>query len=158
MHIIIGHTEKMAALAARKLSFSRRGFGLCQAVGVATGPNPKDKLLAVCVYHDFQPEFGTCQVSIVSWSPKWAKRGIIRALLHIPFEQYGVKKLWSLMELNNKRAIKFNEGIGFKREAVLRHQFGANRHAVFTSMMEPVYRNRWKQSKSPRINSAVGIV
>ncbi len=142
MKLIFGHSEALAKAAADEIPdiVGPNGFGLCQAIGVATGENPEDQLLAVCVYHDYHPEHKTCQVSIVSWSPKWAQRGVIKALLSVPFEQYGVNKLWSCTPHDNERALKFNKGIGFKREALLAHQFGKGRHAIITRMMASKYR------------------
>ena len=154
--LIFGQSARLAALAASKIRcVGASGFGPCQAIGVATGPTPDDSLLAVVVYSDYHPEFGTCQISIASWSPLWAQRGVIRALLGVPFDQYGVKKLWSMIEADNTRAIKLNLGLGFKREALLRHQFGAKRHAVLTAMMEPCYRQRWGRCAMPRVGSPV---
>lgn len=148
MNLVFGQSERLADMAAKELKgiWGNVGFGPCQAIGVATGLSNTDSLMAICVYHDYFPEFGTCQVSICSWSPLWAQKGIIRALLSVPFEQYGVKKLCSLIPKDNERALKFNLGIGFKQEAVLRNQLGPNRHLCFTYMMEPVYRKLYKNA------------
>lgn len=150
MEIIFGHSEKLAKIAEQKLKqqWGTVGFGSCQALGVATGKEPHDQLLAVIVYHDLHPEYGTCQVSICSWSPLWAQKGIIKAILSVPFEQYGVKKLCSQIAKDNTRALKFNLGIGFKQEAVLKNQLGANRHLCITYLMEPEYRKRYCGEKS----------
>ena len=131
MQLIFGHDEVLAAWAAQNIPNMPRGFSAgAKAVGVID-----DVLIAAVVYHDYFPEYGTCQISVASSSPRWAQRGIIRALLSVPFEQYGVRKLGSLMASTNHRAIKFNKGIGFKQEATLRHHFGNKVHGIVTSMM-----------------------
>lgn len=141
LEFIFNHDEVLAAWAARNIPHMHGiGFGPCKAIGVGW-PDPEHgyRVLAAAVYHDMRPELGTCMVSIAAVNPRWAQRGIIRALLSYPFEQLGVHKLWSLMPIDNKRAIKFNKGIGFKQEATLRHQFGKGRHAVFASMIAKEY-------------------
>lgn len=148
MELIFNCSDQLAKLAAQKMAdiIGPSGFGACQAIGVASGPKPTDKLLAVVIYHEYQPRCATCQVSIVSWHPSWARRGVIRSLLSVPFEQYGVKKLWAAIASDNERSLKFNKGIGFKREAALCHQFGKNRHAVMTYMMDNTFRKIYKSA------------
>lgn len=132
MQLVFGHDAVLCAWAAQRIKNMPRGFEhTARAIGVMD-----DVLQAVVIYHDYQPDHGTCQISVAAVSPRWAQRGIIRALLGVPFEQYGVQKLWSVMEQSNKRAIRFNLGIGFKQEATLRHQYGRGQHAVMTSILD----------------------
>lgn len=140
MQLIFGYDEAMAGWAKDNIPHmaNTSGFGPCSAIGI--GWPDQNKLLAAVVYHDLQPALGTCQVSIAAVNPRWAQRGIIRALLSVPFEQYGIRKLWCAMVHDNRRAIRFNKGIGFKQEATLRHHFGQGKHAVITSMMAGEYR------------------
>ena len=57
----------------------------------------------------------------------------------------GANKLWTAMPHTRERAIRFNLGIGMKREAVLRHHFGPKAHAVICSMMRDEWaRSRWR--------------
>lgn len=134
MKIIHGHSEQLALIASKMLPdiVGDAGFGPCQALGVASD----DGLEAVCVYHEYQPKFKTCGISFAAFSPRWSQRGIIRALLSVPFKQYGVKKLWCSTTIDNKRCQRFVKGIGFKQEAILVHQFGKGRHAVLFRMMD----------------------
>jgi len=107
------------------------GFGPCWAVGVVR----RDALAAVAVFHDYQPEGGTTQVSMAAETPRWASRPVVAAILGAAFSgRLGqpVRKVWSAMASGNARAIRFNLGIGFKREAVLRHHFAHGVHAVIT--------------------------
>lgn len=138
MQLIFGHDEALAEWAAKRIRHMNSGFGPSRAIGVATGQTAEDKLLASVVYHDLiigKDDYKTCQISIAAVNPRWAQRGIIYALLSVPFEQYGVNKLWSVMASDNERAIRFNQGIGFKREGVLRQHFGKKTHAIVTSIL-----------------------
>lgn len=147
MKILFGHSERLAEIAAQSLPdvMGENGFGPCQAIGIVTGYDPTDELLAVAVYFNYQPKFKTCAIAMVSFSPRWAQKGTIRAILSVPFEQYGVKKLSAICLHTNERVIKLLEGVGFKREAVLAHEFGAKRHAVVLRMMEADYLSRYKE-------------
>lgn len=105
-------------------------FGPAVAIGVAT-----DRLIAVCVYHNDIPDYGTCEISMAADSPRWAQRGIIRALLSVPFEQYGRNLVQTVTPAKNTRAIRFNQGIGMTIEGPpLRHRYGWGEHAVVASM------------------------
>jgi RimJ/RimL family protein N-acetyltransferase len=143
--LIFGESAALADWAARRIAHvGEAGFGFCQAIGIAAGSSAADELYAVAVFHDFQDTARTVQISMAARSPKWATPGVIRALLHYPFVQLGLNKIFVAIPDDNARAIRFNEGIGLKREAVLRHQFGPGRHAVFLSMLRKEYeRSRW---------------
>lgn len=145
--LIHNHSETLANWAATKIPHVPDGFGdpaKYQAIGIASGPGERDELYAVVVFHDLQPTCRTVQISMAARSPKWATKGVLRALLWYPFVQLGVFKVWTATPSDNERALRFNEGIGFKREAALRHHGGPGRHCVVCSMIEPEWRkSRW---------------
>ena len=140
--LIYGHDEALAKWCAMRIPHvGELGFGACKAVGVATAPlgEPGAKLLAVCVYHNWIPIYGVCEISFAASSPRWATRGVMRALLDIPFKQYKCRKVCLMIPMDNERALKFNEGIGFRRDGILRHHIADGRHAVVMSMMRSEY-------------------
>jgi len=110
-------------------------FGPCIAIGVVSG----DRLIAGVVYHDYQEQHGTIQLSMAAISPLWATKENIAELLRYPFEQLGCYKVFTAMPADNEKALKVNAHIGFKREAVLAHSFGKGRHAVIMRMLLPDY-------------------
>ncbi|MBM3450560.1 MAG: hypothetical protein FJX78_06200 [Armatimonadetes bacterium] len=120
-----------------------KSFGPSLAVGVASGLSASARLYAVVIFHDWQPAALTAQASMAAASPLWATRGIIRALFAIPFFEWGANKVWVAIPHANERAIRFNKGIGMKQEAVLRHQFGHNSHAVICSMLRREFNHRY---------------
>jgi RimJ/RimL family protein N-acetyltransferase len=141
--LIFGHSEVLADWAARRIPHvGATGFGPCQAIGVASGDGPEARLYAVCVYHDWQPGYQTLQLSMAAASPRWATPGTIRALLHYAFMQCGARKVWTATPHKNARAIKFNKGIGFRQDGVLREHFGPHQHAVIYSMLKA----EWERS------------
>lgn len=123
------------------------GFGPCTAIGVINGRNEP---LAGVVYHDYQPEFSTMQVSMAAISPRWAMRGIIRELLSYPFDQVQVNKLWAALPHTNERAIRFIRGLGFTQEAVLGRHFGKTHAVICRLYKEDYYGKKVNSISSPR--------
>lgn len=115
-------------------------FGPCVMAGVLR----RGELVAGVAFHDWQPEARTMQLSMAAASPIWATREVIAGLFRYAFGKGNANKLWTATPHKNERALRFNEGIGMKREAVLRHHFGAKSHAVIYSMMAEEWRkSRW---------------
>jgi RimJ/RimL family protein N-acetyltransferase len=145
MRVLVGHTDLVVPWTAALIPHvGEYGFGpWAEGIGVV---DASGELVAGCVYHDYQDYLGwkTMQLSMAAVTPRWAQKGIIRALLHYPFAQAGVDKLWTITPVDLHRAIRLNLGLGFKREAVLRHQFGRKRHGVICSMLKTEWANRWK--------------
>ena len=112
-------------------------FGPAAAVGV----QGDGRLIAVCVYHGLR--YGTCEISMAADSPRWARKGIIRALLSVPFEQYGCHLVQTITPQDNIRAIRFNQGIGMKLEAKLRDRYAPGRAAVIASMTKDEFHARY---------------
>lgn len=126
--LVFGHDSEVAEWVARNIpSLAGQKFEKFSAIGVV---DANDEALAGVVYHDYRPKFRTLEISMAAVSPRWASRGIIRALLSYPFLQIGVNKVWTASEHTNARAIKFLKGIGMTQEGVMRHQFGPKNHAV----------------------------
>ena len=140
MNLVFGADQQVARWVADHIP-DVDDFGPCSAIGIET-----DRLIAGMVYHDYQPRFGTVQISMAATTPIWARRDIITALLSYPFDQLDCFKVWTTTALDNERALKVNEHVGFKREAVLAHQFGHKRHAVIMRMLKPDYLKRYGDS------------
>lgn len=105
-----------------------------------------DLLAAVVLFHDWQPMARTLQCSMAADTPLWASRYALRGLLAYAFITAGASKLWTAMPHTSERAIRFNLGIGMRREAVLRHHFGPKVHAVICSMLRDEWaRSRWRK-------------
>jgi RimJ/RimL family protein N-acetyltransferase len=133
-------TDHLTAWAAARIPHvGAAGFGPCWAAGVVRG----NVLAAVVIYHDWQPEAGTVQVSVAADTPRWASREVLAALLGLAFNGglgSPIRKVWSAIASPNERALRFNAGIGFTREAVLRHHFAPRVHAIIASMMHSEFR------------------
>jgi RimJ/RimL family protein N-acetyltransferase len=110
------------------------GFGPCRAVGIATGEQATDRLLAVFVFHDYQHKFGTVQLSGAAVDSHWASKSVVRGVLAVPFLQYHCHLVWSAIPHTSERVIRLAMALGFKKEAVLKDRFGRGKHAVIVRM------------------------
>lgn len=148
--LLFGFDEPLAKWACERIPWATYDPTM-RAVGVADGAEADAALLAVCVYHgyiparviDGKPWYGLCEISMAAASPRWATRRTISNLLRIPFLQYACRKVVTVIPSTNKRAIRFNEGIGFKPEGPLRHHFAKGVHAVICGMMRSEFDRRW---------------
>lgn len=119
-----------------------QGFdGPVAAIGVAT-----DRIIAGVVFHDYQKQYGTIQLSMAATSPMWARQEIIKGLLAYPFYQLDCFKIWTATSRFNDRALKVNKHVGFTQEAVLAHQFGKQNHAVVMRMLRPDFEKRYGEN------------
>lgn len=142
--LLFGHDAQVAEWVSRSLrQYGRhRGFDPdCQAIGVFDGAGTR--LLAGVVYHDYYDDEEICAMTIASESPMFATKGTIRALLSVPFEQFKCFKVWASTRSDNARAQRFLSKVGFKREAILRHQFGPKIHAWVYGMTKPEFTARY---------------
>jgi len=119
------------------------GFKNCTAIGVYSD---EVGMMAGVVYSDYYPAFETIQLSIAAVNPMWARREIITALLSYPFEQLNVFKCWVTIPLDNQASLEMTEHVGFRQEAILKHQFGKNRHAVIKRMFKPDFKRLYRSA------------
>ena len=111
-------------------------FGDCKAIGVLSD---RRRIICGVVFHDYAPIAETMQLSIAASNPMWARKETIKRLLSYPFEQLNIFKCWIAIPHDNLMSLRMTDHIGFKHEAIMRHQFGKGRHAVLKRMFKPNY-------------------
>lgn len=82
------------------------------------------EVIAGIIYHNFIPEFKNIEMSMVATSPRWATKNVIKQLLSYPFNQLNCQRITTCIASRNQRAIKLNQGLGFKHEGTLRKGCG----------------------------------
>ncbi len=155
--LLFGFDEQLARWACDRIPWAEYNPTM-KAVGVADGGDASANLLAVCIFHNYTAPtmidgkqwYGTCEISFAAKSPRWATRRTISNLLRIAFLQYNCRKVVTVIPSTNKRAIRFNEGIGLKPEGTLRHQFAKGVHACIHGMMRSEFEARWKSPQPAR--------
>jgi RimJ/RimL family protein N-acetyltransferase len=135
--LLHGHDEQVAEWVSKTLP-DHDGFASdVRSIGIFDAGG--SRILAGVVYHDYRPAAQTCAMTIASESPMFATKGTIRALLSVPFEQFGCFKVWATTRAGNAKAQRFLSKVGFVREGILRHQFGPKDHAWFYGMTKPEF-------------------
>lgn len=146
-YIIYDRDEMFGRWAASRIDNikSVEKFGQFRALGVATGNTTEDRLMAVVIFHDYQQDYETCQLSFAAVDPRWASKQTVRALLSVPFLQYKCHKVWAAIPHTSERVLGLAKVLGFKREATLADHFGRGSHAVICRMYERTYNKiYWK--------------
>lgn len=116
-------------------------FGPCAAIGVESG----GRLIAGCVYHDYQPTARTIQLSFAATKPWWARYETVRGPLRYPFTQLGVYRAYTLSHVGSPMSALLPR-LGFSVEAVLTAGFGPGTDAFMCRMLEPDYSALYEQS------------
>jgi RimJ/RimL family protein N-acetyltransferase len=103
--------------------------GLARAVGVVID----GEIVAAMAVGGW--ERGNVEISFAADSPKWATRDTIRRMMAWPFVQLDCHRVTTRISENNHRAIRFNEGIGFKREGIIREGWGQGEDAILFGLL-----------------------
>lgn len=136
MRLVIGEDAKVAAWAASRIPYSgNAGFGPCRAIGV----EDVGGLIAGCVYHAYIDNIQHMQVSIAADTPKFCSRGVMRALLHYPFEQQECRTISLITPHTSARVHRFVKGFGFTRRGCLPEFFAPGVHGEVYSMTRHDY-------------------
>lgn len=96
--------------------------------GYAIGVHDGRELVAGALYAGFTED--NCEMSIAAASPRWAQRGVIRALLHYPLIQCDLRRVTAIVPHDSGRTLRFLRGIGFKQEGTLRDWFAPRVHGA----------------------------
>lgn len=91
-------------------------------------------MIAGAVYHRFRPF--DCELTFAANSPRWCRKGILRALFHYPFEQMNLKRMTLIVGENNPRALKLNQGLGFVIEGKARKAYDGTNDAYILGILK----------------------
>ena len=117
---------------ARKLGLP--DFEKYHAAGIVDG----DKPIAGVVFHDFhQREHGNMiSVSVAAETPVWATKRNLAKLFAYPFLTAGCQRVTTTIAANNHRAIRFNLGIGFRKEGEVRRGYDGKTNLLVLGMLK----------------------
>lgn len=80
-------------------------------------------------------ERGNVEITFAAETPRWATRETIRRLMWGMFVKLDCHRVTTRIAASNTRAIRFNEGIGFKREGVIRQGWGRGEDCVVLGLL-----------------------
>lgn len=101
-----------------------------------------DKLNAVVVYHDYNPEAGTISMSSASQSKKWLDRDVLYHMHSYPFDQIGCQAVLLQVSENNDVMLRIAKAYGYEMYKVPRLR-GRDEAEMICVLAEEV----WRESK-----------
>ena len=106
-----------------------RNFGPNVCIGVGDG---KD-IIAASIYYQYDGY--NMQSAFAADTPRAVTRRVIREMLGYPFHIARIARLTNFVEAGNLRSIRITEGLGFKREGLLRRAFRNGNDAIVYGML-----------------------
>jgi RimJ/RimL family protein N-acetyltransferase len=104
----------------RVLRFFNSRTSLPESVGMkAVGMERGGQVVAGTVYEGFNGNNVWMHLAAEPGA-RWMTRGFLRYCFHYPFNEVGVSRVSGYVDASNDKAIKLNEHLGFKREALLK--------------------------------------
>lgn len=82
-------------------------------------------------------------LNLAADSPRWARRGVITAILSYPFRQLQCERCTSFVGRQNKRSYRITEGVGFKREGLMRRAADGWEDVHVFGMLREEFEERW---------------
>lgn len=129
MKLLYGHSDEVALWVGQRIPYVARRmardpasppFGPAQAIGVI---NQAGALVAGVVYHGYDPDCPSVEMSFAADTAKWLTRKLIYELMTYPFEGMGCRRVTGVTPKRAKAARAFLDAFGFKREGVVRSGF-----------------------------------
>ncbi len=99
--------KRVAGWVAQQLGFER-GFGKAQALGVVH----KDTLVAGLVFHNWEPEHGTIEVSGAAIDRRWMTRRVMNTALDYVFNQIECQMAIAKTDAANRSPVRAIEALG----------------------------------------------
>lgn len=116
--VLYGADAHVVDFVKRRIPHMRdRDFGPASALGVV---DQDGIILGGVVFHAYRPQDGDIEMSAAFDHPRWAMPQTLRHLFRYPFVQLNCIRMTTITPRGNKRARRFDEGLGFKLEGVLR--------------------------------------
>ena len=107
---------------------------------VCIGVGDDERLLAAAVYYQYDGY--NMQMAFATDSPKAITRMVLRELLGYPFHIAGCGRVTNFVEATNVRSIRLTEGVGFKREGLIRRGYRNGNDAIVYGLL-PEDAERW---------------
>lgn len=149
MKLLYGHADEVIAWVGWRIPITRARleqdptvspFGPAYAIGVLADDGT---LIAGVVYHGWQPDFQSVEMSFAADSRRWLTRPTIRELMSYAYETIGCNRVCTATPKDATKARKFITAFGFKREGVATDGFGPGKDAILSRLLK----REWLQTK-----------
>jgi len=84
-------------------------FGKCLTLGVVD----ENIILGVIIFHDWQRERGTVEITGAAETPRWCSRDVVRLIYKTCFEKLSVNQIVARCDANNKKTERIFTALGF---------------------------------------------
>lgn len=147
MNLLYGHSATVARFVSSLIPECRdRGQEAMTAIGVLDDHN---RLIGGVIFHDWQPERGTIEVSGAAVTPRWMTRRLLTAVGQYVFDQMECQALVTRLSADNERLASIWERVGGTVHRIPR-LFGRHRDGLWVMVTD----DAWRQSKlNPRRES-----
>lgn len=119
-------------------------FGPCVAIGVL---NPACELVAGTVFHSYDPDCRSIEVSCAATSRMWARPEVVRAIMCYPFETAKCQRMTAVTPKRAREPRRFLEALGFKREGSIRRGYGSDAAIIYGLLAEEWAAHRIHRTK-----------
>ncbi len=139
MHDLIGHNDLVAGFVAKHIPHCERGFGdKIMSLGMLSN----ERMVAGVVYHNYNPERGTIEISGAAIDPRWLTRTTLRLMHYYPFLDCKCQQAIMRVPAENARLLRQLAALGYEF-TTLRRLFGRHRDGVYAALTE----ENWRTSR-----------
>ncbi len=142
MRLVIDRNEEVGRFVAERSPLEKPdwsggivGFGILRS---------DDVMVAGVVFSNWHPEEKRIELSACADDPRAFSTRILASLGAYAFGQLNAYRVWAKTSSDNRRAIKFLEGIGFIREGTLAGWYGPGKGAVMLRVLAPEWQRKWQ--------------
>lgn len=122
------HNRMMADWCALQIwPGTGKRFGNCTTMGVIED----DDLIAVMVYHNWEPGYGVIELSGAATTPRWLTRPVLKAMYDYPFNQIGVQAVVQRNDPDDEKLARMLKAYGFERYDIPRLRGRDKAEAIF---------------------------
>jgi len=114
--LLYGHDEAVASFVSQLMFSDDRGFGNCRAIGSVDSDG---KLIGGVVYHNWQQQAATIEMSSAATTPRWLNRLVLNAIFAYPFE-IGCQMALMRVSARNTRLHRQFDALALRRHEIPR--------------------------------------
>lgn len=107
--------------------------------------DPRGRLIAGIVYHNYDPDAGTIEMSLASISARWLSRETVRRMYKYPFLELGCQMVYARVRADDERLLRQIASLNYSLIKVPR-MFGRDVDAVLCLLT----REAWEDNKFNR--------
>lgn len=126
---VFGRGHDVSEFVARRLGFAR-GFDDCAAIGFG------DPIVAGVVYHNWNPEAGTIELSAASSRRDWLNKRNLGVIFEYPFRQLGCQMCVARIAEGNSVARRIWRALGADEFVIPRLRGRDEGEAIYTLTQE----------------------